>query len=394
MNQSSPFLTRIISTAAVFFAACVAPACADTHHPHAVNVGVILPLTGEGAAPGISFKNGMQLALQTLSPEARARVRFLIEDDQMIPKNTVTAYKRLRASANIDAVVSFTSSASHAVAGLAEADHVPLLAVGSDPALAYHRHYVINFIVMPETEASLLVGEALRRGYKRIVRINTIQQGTYALRDAFDTANEGRMAVAFEQDYAHEVKDFKPFITRLRQHKNIDAVMVNFLFGQAGAFARQLREAGIPLPIFGYHDLENPQEVQASNGALVGAWYANPASPTDDFAKRYRREFPDAALSFAAYGHDVVLLLAHGAERYSSAEGLNSFLHTVKDFNGALGRFSASGRNSFTLPATLKIVQKDGFEKLGLPEEQRDTKGGETPFTPLCHPSSASSLLR
>jgi len=40
------------------------------------------------------------------------------------------------------------------------------------------------------------------------------------------------------------------------------------------------------------------------------------------------------------------------------------FLHTVKDFNGALGTYSASGDNRFTLPAAIKVITADGFKKI------------------------------
>jgi branched-chain amino acid transport system substrate-binding protein len=361
-------LKKVIVRAAVFITACVSSfglfsACTEPSFaaPFGTTVGVILPLTGDGAGPGTSVRNGMLLAMRKLPPEDKQRIEFVFEDDQMIPKNTVAAYQRLHSVVGIKAVITFTSATSNALAPIAEADQIPHLAIGSDPAISCGKKYVMNFMVMPATEARILVPEALRRGYKRIARINTIQQGTYALRDAFDEVNQGRISLVLDEDYTPDNKDFRPFIIKLKSYKDIDAIFPNFLFGQVGAFAKQVREAGINLPLFGYHDFENLQELKVSQGALAGGWYANPASPSDGFVTEYQREFPDSALSFAAYGHDLVLLLAKARSAGASSEEINHFLHRLKDFSGALGVYSADGKNSFTLPAMLKIVGENGF---------------------------------
>ena len=45
-------------------------------------------------------------------------------------------------------------------------------------------------------------------------------------------------------------------------------------------------------------------------------------------------------------------------------EEINRFLHTVKDFTGVMGTYSATEKNNFTLPAAVKVVTRDGFKKL------------------------------
>ena len=58
------------------------------------------------------------------------------------------------------------------------------------------------------------------------------------------------------------------------------------------------------------------------------------------------------------------MLIAETIKDSPNRPEINSFIHSVKDFTGALGTYSASGQNTFTLPATIKIVTKDGFKKI------------------------------
>ena len=60
-----------------------------------------------------------------------------------------------------------------------------------------------------------------------------------------------------------------------------------------------------------------------------------------------------------------ILLMAAAFRQGEGIAGINKFLHTVKDFSGAMGTYSASGKNAFTLPAAIKVVTESGFEELG-----------------------------
>jgi ABC-type branched-subunit amino acid transport system substrate-binding protein len=79
----------------------------------------------------------------------------------------------------------------------------------------------------------------------------------------------------------------------------------------------------------------------------------------------YGNKFPNSTPFGAANGHDAILLISDAINKnFKDANSINTYLHKVKDFSGATGTFSSSSDNRFTLPATVKIVTKDGFKKL------------------------------
>jgi len=327
-------------------------------------VGVILPLSGEAAAVGAAIRNGMLMGLDKLDSEVRDRIELIFEDDGFKPKNTLLAYAKLKNSDRVQLIVNAGSGTANALSPIVEKDKIPLIAIATDPQVVRNRKYVVNFWVTPEEQVRTLIPEALRRGYKNIARISTIHDFPMSMKKYFDIENKDRLSILLDEEFQSSDKDFKSFLTKLKVRKNIDAILMGLMPGQLGIFAKQARQMGIDLPLFGFETLEDSNEVKVSGGALVGQWYVNTDDPNDLFIKEFKLRYPDSSLYGASNAHDIALLLGAAVERKMSPSELNDFLHSFEDFSGALGTYSASGDNRFTLPAAVKIVTKDGFEKV------------------------------
>ena len=182
------------------------------------------------------------------------------------------------------------------------------------------------------------------------------------IKELFDKLNRGQVEVTYSEDVPSEEKDFKSLITKLKtKEKEIDAVLVSLFPGQLGVFAKQLRESGITKPLFGTETMEDANEVKISHGALVGGWYVNAGDGSGDFLKTYRDRFPGVSSFSSANGYDAVLLFAAAATKGVRGDGLAEFLSSIKDFSGALGRYSSTGDHRFSLPAQIKVVTPEGF---------------------------------
>ncbi len=326
-------------------------------------IGVLLPLTGDGASIGKAFQNGIQLGFERLPKALKENIAIVFEDDAMQSVKTVAALRKLQSTENLIAVLTFSSGTSHAIAPIVERAKLPLVAVASDPRIVENKEWVVNFWVTPEEESRVLVPEAVRRGYKKVAIISDIHEGVYSVRRAFDRLNSGQMEVVFDEEVPLELKDFRTILAKLKT-KKYDAIMPLLFPGQLSVFARQARKQGITAPFFGYELFEDRKEVEASEGALVGAWYANANDPSKEFLAEYDRRFPNDTFYTAPNGYDAIHLIAYGFAKGESRESVRDFLHSVKDFPGVLGNISASGDNRFNLPAAIKLVTKDGFELL------------------------------
>lgn len=333
--------------------------------PDQLKVGAILPLSGDAATLGKSVHNGMKLALTKLAPEVRSRIELIIEDDGLQAKNTVFAFSKLVNQQAAEVILNVSSGTANAISPLAEQHRVPLVALGaSDPRVVQGRAYVMNFFVSPDQQAKTIVPYMVGRGYKKIARITSIQDGLLAQKTAFDPEKPAQIEIVLDEDYSVGEKDFKTYIAKIRSRNDVDAVLAYLLTGQIGVFAKQLRRAGFDKPLIGSETYEDSNEVGVSEGALIGARYVNAADPSSSFVEEYAKAFPGESLVLAPYGYDIILLLGKAVEQTTHSEGVNKFLHSVKDFTGALGTYSSTNDNRFTLPAVMKEVTADGFREI------------------------------
>ena len=341
------------------------PIYAETQPEKKLNVLTIVPFTGEAAAWGQAFKNGITLGLEELPSEIQSRLNVTYEDDALSARTAITALTRHLGSETPDVVINMSSGTGNALAPITEAKKIVLLAVASDSTISKKQKYAFNFWVTPEVESKVLNAEMKRRGYKRIAIASVIHHGAIAIQKAFDKENNGEIRVILEEDSPPDTRDFKPFIAKLKaKEKEFDAVMLVLFPGQISIFTRQLKEMGIKKDLFGWETLEDLNEVKLAGGTLLGAWYVTGNDGDGAFLKKYGERFPGANSTYAANAHDAIRILGKAMELGIQPDKINEFLATLKDFSGALGTYSASGDQRFLLPAILKEITTDGFKKL------------------------------
>lgn len=314
-----------------------------------LRVAAILALSGDAAPLAEGCRNGIRLA-QEEHPDA-VEVRF--EDDANEPSRTVTAYQR-QANQN-DAVLTWTSSVSNAVAPLAERQKRVLVAIATDPKVVQGKQYVFNYWVTPEAEVDVMLKEMKRRRISSVARVTTMQDALISFKRIMDARlSEAKARIVFDVDTVSFDNDFRMLLTRLKQAGPVDGIFANLYVGQVGLFARQARELGITAPLFNIETAEDPAAQRDAQGALDGQWYVNAGDPDEKFLKRYRKQFPNASTFSAANCYDVINLLVMG--RKDPSLGLHVWLRSVRNFVGANGTISATGDNRFSLPATVKII--------------------------------------
>jgi len=334
---------------------------APTTPPPPLVIGAILPLSGELAAIGAGVKNGIELALTKLPPAVRSQIQVIFEDDAFLPKNTLTAFQKLTTLNNATVIIGFGSATGNAISSISEERGVVLVSISSDPAISAGKRFVFSFWVTPEAETALVIPQARQRGYSRIARITAIHDGTFAARAAFDKQNQGELKIVIDEECMGDLKNLRPFLTKLKNAGPFDAFLPITFPEQLGVLARQAREMGFKQPFFGYESFEDSSAIKLAQGALTGAWFATYGTGDDQFSKEFTERYPDSMTIGAGNGYDLILILAKSkAAGRSSSQKIAADLHTLKDFTGALGTYSATGDNRFGLPAALKVVAEDG----------------------------------
>ena len=328
-------------------------------------IGFIAALSGEGASFGQAVKNGAIMAYESLDAADQKKLELVFEDDQMTPKNTITAFNKLTSINEIDTVVTISSGTSNALAPIAEQRKLPMLAIASDKAICENRKFVMNHWVTPEAEAEIALKEVIKRNYQKIIEITTVQDGALAIKNHFNKVAAGKLQIMMDEEIPYDNRDMRTIIAKIRTRKDVDAVMLSLLPGQLSVVARQLRQYGVKVPLFGFELFEDRSEVEASGGALIGGWYVNASDATSVFDQAFVARYGnDKTKVFASNAYDIVRMISDALKVESSRENVNNHLHTIKDYQGVSGKYSAMNDNRFSLPAAVKMVTPTGFEQL------------------------------
>ena len=331
-------------------------------------IGVILPLTGMYESLGGGVKDGINFAYNELSPEEQAKVRLIFEDDGLQAARSVAAFHKLRKLNKAEAFIAVSSGIGHALAPLAETERTPLLAVGaSDYKIAQGRRFSFLQWVMPETEAVALAGETRKRGYQRIALITAEQQGWITLRSELikQFAKEGlKEKIVIDERRAPDETSFHTFAARVRS-KDAQVVVMLIMPEPMVALVKQLRQSGSQADLVGPEMFDDNAVIDAVGELLQGQWYVNADSALPEFENKYKSAMGKLPGFGVANSYDSFnLLYEAGVRRGLRSEGIADYLHTLRDYRGAAGLYSATGDNRFTLPAAVKRIVKGRYEKL------------------------------
>jgi len=313
-----------------------------------LRVGVILPLSGAMSASGLTARNSLELA----QSRSNARVRYLYEDDSFEPKNSVTAARKLISIEKVHALIVWGTPTSLAVSDLAEKQQVPLIAISMLEQVVRGKKFVMKHWIPSPTIHEKLSFELLARNIRRVAVVTLINDAMLDLKERM--IDDPRFHVVFSSDHVKGDLDFRTTVSKLR-NTNPQGVYVLLWSPQLHVFARQLREAGYQGSVFGTQNMEDRNEILAATGALDGAWFVG-VDEAPHYAAEYQSKFGSAPVAGGANFYDIALMLANCAEESSD---LNRCLHSLRDFTGLLGTYSATTDGSFSLQGKTHCIQGD-----------------------------------
>ncbi len=321
-----------------------------------VKIGVVAPLTGTKSSIGNTVKNSVTLASSRFNPSGE--VKFIFEDDQFLPRNTVSAVSKLLLEDKVDGLLVYGSHTALAVSPLVETAKRPMIAFSIVERLVQGKEFTMKHWVPARTEQAALAEEVKRRGYKRVAIVTMQNDAMYDLRQLF---RDSKLAeIVLDEDFPPDNIDFRPTCARIKA-LNPDAVYNLLWAPQPAVFSKQLRAHGYEGAFFGAHNFEDMNEVKASQGALVGAWFVTlDDRGAGEYFKSYTERFSSYPTAGGVNAFDAAKMMIEGAK----STNLNTYLHTLKDFDGALGKYSASASNDFEIRAMLKVVGEGGFSPL------------------------------
>lgn len=318
-----------------------------------INVGVLLPLTGDIAVYGQTAKNGMEIALgEDKGFIEQNHIKVIYEDEKNETKTAVNAVNKLISVDNCKVLLEGgSSSCVLAIAPVAQNNQRILLATfASSPMITDAGDYVFRIMPSDAFQASLLPIWIKEFNYKKIAIIYQKNDWGLALREKFKEIwiKEGR-DITFDEGVENQQKEFRSLISKLKaKAKDSDALFLPVYPIEAGNLLKQLYESKVTLPIFGADMFENQELLKIAGKAADGAKFLAPmpyhGEEYKSFALIYKSKYnvdPDLP---ACAGYDAmktVLLcmkMLNSDKKEISSENIKTYLYDKINFVGATGR--------------------------------------------------------
>ncbi|MFN4895612.1 MAG: ABC transporter substrate-binding protein [Pseudomonadota bacterium] len=274
-------------------------------------VGVLASYTGEWGAYGQAYQIGIELA------DVGKSTTFIYEEDGFLPAKSVAAFRKLVQHDKITAAIVGDTVTAQAVSPIAQKLKLPLFVWASSDGIFAQNPYALRLWSSSTKDLGFAADEVSRRGYKKLALFITTH--TYSTQWAEE------LALRFPGSRVHEFPAAPDsFATQLIKAKSsgFDAIGICLGAGMNGRLARQSRELGIGLPIFGCNFLEGTAEIRAAGDALDKVWFTAPKiSP--EFVSRYKQRtgVTDHVVSAATF-HDAALLLTGRVDKPFAINGL------------------------------------------------------------------------
>lgn len=325
---------------------------ADTIGTGNVRIGLILPLSGQGAVPGAALRNAAELAIAEFqNPD----IQLLVRDDQSTPEGARAAAQQVLAEGAELIIGPLFASSVQAAGQVARAANRPVIAFSTDAAAAARGVYLLSFLAENEVERIIAYAASQnRRSYAALIPetpYGRVVEGAFQQA----AARRGGRVIALERYGAGQIAAAAKRIAQAAggASSQADAIFLPESGEQLPAVVQALQTAGVNLsrvkPL-GTGIWNDARAFQIAG--LNGGWFAAPdAAGFNAFAGRYRARFNTDPTRIATLAYDAVSLAAalvrtQGAQRFS-----DQVLTNASGFAGADGvfRFRPDGLNERAL---------------------------------------------
>lgn len=331
-----------------------APAAAET-----IKIGGTYNLTGAMASLDVPASKGSKLAVKEINAAGGvlgAQIDYILYDGKTDSATNGNIAIQLINSDKVVAIVGNTDSDSAlAIGPIAQAAGIPYLTAGAtSPKLP---DQVGDFMFLAPFGDNVQAAAGAEFAYNTLnaktcwLFWDKGAEYTTLLAKYFkDRYTEMGGQIVLEDTYSQGDTDFSAQITRLKAlSPQPDFLYVAALqASDAGAIAKQIRDAGITLPMVGGDGYDGPELVGVGGSGAENVYFTTHAfmsaeNGTDKikaFIAAYKAEYgTDPESAFAALGYDAIYLMADAIKRAGSTDpkAIREALAATQGFVGVTG---------------------------------------------------------
>ena len=374
----------MLSGAAAFVAAPYVISSARAEAP-AVNVGVIMPLSGPNAQFGINSRNGIELAADEINAAGGiaelggARINLVVADGTSTPTTAGNVAQRLITQQDITAVLgAFASSLTLAISEVTERRDIPLLTMSFADQITGRGYQNIFQVVAKASvigraqfDYTAAIAQAAGAKIDKIaIMYEDTAYGTAQANGLRAGAKAAGVEVVMDDAYPLGITDTTPLVNKLRGSGAQAVFPVSYL-NDSLLIIRTMRQQKLTIPAIGgaagyvIPDFEKALGEFSENVLSINTSnYDLAPQLTDRFRKRFGYFMVHEALEHAVCLEVLVQAIkkAKSAKAEDVATALRGAKFTggwISGMTGGAVQFDQTGLNVLSVPLMVQWRAKD-----------------------------------
>jgi len=336
-----------------------------------VKIGFAAPLTGDNAVYGEGMKRAVELAIEEANASEAAKAKGITfeikaEDDAGDPKQAVNVANSLAGDSGVVALVGhFNSGCSIPASPVYNEAGMAMVSVSSNPQLTAQGYGVVNRVVAKDDAQGGFAGDmAVEMGFKKVAIIDDATPYGQGLATEFKSAftEAGGTVLAEDRIQPKEV-DFSALVTKLKK-ESPDAVYYAGAHTEGALITKQMKEAGLKVPVMGGDMLFTPEYVKiAGADNAAGDIATSLGLPIEqqpkgaEFLEKYEAKYSQAPEAYDSYAYDaantiIAAVLGAGVDRAAVASAIRA--GSIDGVTGVVA-FDENGDNKQQVISSYKV---------------------------------------
>lgn len=333
---------------------CLVMFSGTSHAQEPIYIALSAPITGDLKEAGISFKNGIELALGWINEAGGINGRSLeliVGDSQGDAQQAKRLARKFADDPRIVAVIGeATSGASMAAQPIYHrAQVVQLSPTAAHPSFASGSPYSFGINSTTEEEPPFIARVVVNRlGKKKLAMLYVNNDwGITAHKFFVEEAQRLGAEIVAEEAYLEKTTDFTPFLEKLRAAAPELLHFVSFT-QEAGLILKQRQQIGWnDVMMIGTIGIYSPQVLEqggtAAENLLVPAVFfpQDPQPEVQRFVKGYKEWYNNTPGVFAAQAYDAMNILAEALKKAGTdRQAIRDALAKIENFPGVTGNLT------------------------------------------------------
>jgi branched-chain amino acid transport system substrate-binding protein len=375
-----PYVARVplfVAVLILFFTGCQSQQSDESGGP--LEIGAILPLTGDNANYGKAARRGIDLAVKEINESGGVNGRELepvYQDTKAATRAGVNVTQQLVNVRGVPAIIGgIVSGVTLAAAQVAERNEVVLISpTASSPDLTDAGEYIFRNFPSDNLEGRVMANFMSERGVEKAAIVQLRNDYGAGVASVFKKAFEQQGGdVVVHERYSEDATQFRPISEKV-QAANPDAIYVIGYYAGAARLIQETRETGIDEQVFATTTVEDPQFTEIGGEAVEGVIYPLASGYDEDsqqpavqrFNEGFQEMHGEAPGFVAAQAYDCVYLIKRAIEKGGGVTGpaIQSGMAQIKGFEGATGTITFDAKGNIQKNLTMKVVRDGEFTVL------------------------------